>query len=176
MKIELGTFEITSGSAIISDPCYTSDTWCSYEIKCQNGQYTASVTKKGAGSWGERIFELEAILSTKLSSYNYWKDVQEADIGVDSGQAGIFDANKYCRDEFIKGSDFGSEPWDCDGPFYSACGSHTLSDKSAGVLSFGAVSASGYGDGSYNLQVLEDENGIYGMKIIFINEDQEESD
>lgn len=173
MKVTLGTFEIISGSVVISDPCYTLDSWCSYKVKCQDGQYTASVVKKKVNSWGERIHELEAILSTKLDNCNYWKDVQSADIGVDSGQAGIFDSNFYQNNEAVKESDFGSEPWDCDGPFYSACGSHTLSDKQAGVLSKGCISSSGFGDGSYNLQVLEDENGIYGMKIVFIDEDQE---
>ncbi len=169
MKIEIGKFEIASGEAIISDPCYTPDSFCEYRLECQKGQYTAFVLKKDAGNWGERIFELEAILSSKASSSN-WKEVPNIGIGVDSGQAGIFDATKYCKDEFITESDFGSEPWDCDGPFYSACGSHTLSDKHAGVLSFGAVSSSGYGDGAYELQILEDGEGIYGMKIIFINE------
>jgi len=171
MKTEIGKFEITSGEAVLSDPCYTSIDYCNYTIKCQNGQYTAYVLKHQTKGWGERIFELEVVLSSKVDNSNYWKDVHSADIGVDSGQAGIFDASKYHKDEVITESDFGSKPWNCDGPFYSACGSHTLSDKQAGVLSFGAVSFSGYGDGSYNLQVLEDENGIYGMKIIFINED-----
>ena len=47
---------------------------------------------------------------------------------------------------------------------------------SFGVMPFGAVSSSGYGDGSYDLHVLRENGEVVAAYIAFIVEDDEESD
>lgn len=43
--IDIGTFEITSGSAVVSDPCYELGTWCAGKLYAANGLYKARIGK-----------------------------------------------------------------------------------------------------------------------------------
>lgn len=57
-------------------------------------------------------------------------------------------------------NDFG-EPWynaNCD-----------ILSKMAGVIPYGTVSSSGFGDGSYYCYYIEDNSEIVAIKIVFIN-------
>lgn len=92
---------------------------------------------------------------------------RDADVGVDSGQAGFFDlaafteinGDKTIKDEFYEGV--------CD---------LTLSDTQFGAIPFGAVSSTGYGDGGYSLFTRENENDEAVEAIIVFMPDFEEDD
>ena len=60
----------------------------------------------------------------------------------------------------------GKLPTDFDDVWYTACCHLTLGDVEAGVIPYGAVSASGYGDGSYDCFVRRELNGEGYMACI----------
>lgn len=100
----LGTFDIETGKVIMSDPCYDKGTWCSAGIDgVKNGTYTAAVIMSDEGSWGIRVKELHAYHETLDFPGEIdpvWEELGDS-IGVDSGQAGIFDEKYYDSDELI---------------------------------------------------------------------------
>lgn len=89
------------------------------------------------------------------------------DVGVDSGQAGFFDANDYPED--------GGE----DEAFYETCCRQTL-DHNAGIVerfgrNMGAVSSTGWGDGSYDCHYVTDDQGqVIAAGILYIVDPEEE--
>lgn len=169
----LGHFELKSGKVMVSDPCYSRDTWCQHLLEnVRPGIYNAFVKKSDEKDWGVRCAELIAVHQDQpvdpLTVSIPWKLVREADIGVDSGQAGIFEDLHYKDDSVIAeepdfgGSDEAGEKW------YGANCDVTLSKKQAGVIPFGVVSSSGFGDGSYKLYVYRLKNEIVAIRIVFI--------
>jgi hypothetical protein len=165
-KKELGEFQITSGSVYISDPCYDIGTWCQGKTdNVKNGTWKAHIiiaTNEETG-WGNRVAELVAIHESAIDNKFEFEENSGADIGVDSGQAGIFDKEVY------KGGD--DENW------YEECCDKTLSENQAGVLEGGVVSSSGFGDGSYNAFYERDEEGnIIAIKIDFLSEEEEDDE
>lgn len=81
-------FEIPSGVVIIGDPCYKKSEQISLAV--QNGLWVGRV-KLRQGWVGELI------VSHDTNKYYRWKLLDE--IGVDSGQAGIFDISIYPEGE-----------------------------------------------------------------------------
>lgn len=232
-------FEITSGKMIVTDPCYDKQTWCQAKLDdVRNGTWYATAEYSDEDDWGDRVAQIWA-WHDSLGIDNPGRDFPTCsefipyDIGVDSGQAGFFDLDKYPDDTHK------------DDAFYDAVCKLTLSripfsvleevgvypmadlsklsdeqkanrtssnyherklyymrqftgkngednrpntDKSKmadalalhgslglfGVLPFGAVSSSGFGDGSYNLYVERDSDGeVVAARIEFIVEDPE---
>jgi hypothetical protein len=175
-------FEIVSGKVRITDPCYDTSTWCSTEVdKVKNGKWNAFVTKSDEGDWGMRCAVLEVWHS------DYKKEVVindnmkyiDADIGVDSGQAGIFDSKFYKNEEVAnkfyteKGT---GRPFDPDDLWYSLSCDQTLGEEQWGAIPYGAVSSSGYGDGSYRAYKTEIGGEIVAIKIIFIGDEEMENE
>lgn len=144
--------------------------------------------------------------------------IKKGTIGVDSGQAGIYDL-KYYRDDNVvykisdtdaisdNNIDYNSQSdynvssdyrhnsesqsatelqsevrtetqTETDNnigeEWYSMNSKLTLKPTDyAGAIPFGAVSSSGYGDGTYNVYVIKNNNSdIVGIKIIFIDEEK----
>jgi hypothetical protein len=161
--IKLGTFNVSSGEVVISDPCYELDTWCQAVKKAANGKWQAEV-EIADGKVATLLFAFHS--KEKASKYEYMKD----ELGVDSGQLRIFDKDFYRNDKIIIKDDFGTGKIILENEkFYSACCSHTLSNKLAGVLSSGAVSASGYGDGGYSGYVGFNKGGeLVCLEVAFI--------
>lgn len=167
-------FEITSGKIVCSDPCYSIPTWCQGVIdNVKNGKWIAGVATSDEGSWGERISRLwiynhEAAINDRLIIHeieNYNGSELPFSAGVDSGQFGFFDFNHYRNDESAKdlkkygfGDDFDRESGD---QWYRACCELTLGNESFGVLPFGVVSSSGFGDGSYLVKGIKNSEGLY---------------
>lgn len=177
--IELGQFEITSGEAFVSDPCYEVGTWCQAKLaNVKNGHWFASVFQSDEGDWGIRNAELIAYHeSAQQVNELDWK-LEDAEIGVDSGQAGIYDAISYRNDSMV-GEIENKLGFDLDEEgekFYAQNCDLTVDTKPfAGVLGHGVVSSSGYGDGGYNLYTIKDNDGeIVAMKVIFIGDEDEE--
>jgi hypothetical protein len=95
--IKLGTFEIVSGKVRISDPCYDKKTWCAGTLdNVATGTWKAKVVKIDRhDGWGNRCRKLIATHESFDSAMDYNSNVFDFEIGVDSGQAGIFDDKFY---------------------------------------------------------------------------------
>jgi hypothetical protein len=184
-KTIMKKFEITSGKMVISDPCYAIPTWCQGVVeRVKNGTWVSDVEK--VQSWGERVSILFAINEQALKDNPNLKDelINSQNelpftFGVDSGQLGFFDHEHYRNDNSateLPKYDFGDD-YDVDGGdvWYRAVCDLTLASEQWGVLPFGVVSSSGYGDGSYPVFAVTNEYDEYiGFMAIFIGEDDED--
>jgi hypothetical protein len=119
----------------------------------------------------------ESVPFSELEKFN-WAWVQGLDVGVDSGQAGFFDLAKYTEAVSDK-NDRGEDGCNFKAFYRDVC-DLTLTDASWGVVPFGAVSSSGYGDGDYNCFVLRKPisdpavSELVGAYIVFISEEENE--
>lgn len=164
-KKSIGAFEVSSGTVIVSDPCYKLPVK-SYQGELENvkkGTWNASVTINEG-----RCGELIATHSESPKRLVRWKRAP-FEVGVDSGQAGIFDKSVYDNEETVTEEPkfTFSRP---DYKWYCMCCDRTLyTDIRAGVVPGGAVSQSGYGDGGYDCYTIKDRDGeIIAIKIVFI--------
>lgn len=173
--LELGEFKIVSGKMAVSDPCYKPDVWCRGELEnVMNGTWYASAVEVYTGSWGRRIARLIAVHENYIGERMSKGQCAGFEVGVDSGQAGLFDDSHYQDDSIIPNPKprFFGEPSDI---WYSHCCDITLSPLSAGVLPYGVVSSSGFGDGGYDCFICRNEYGqIIRAEIEFITEDEDE--
>jgi len=168
--INLGSFTMTGEVMRVSDPCYDRGVWCCGTIEnCKTGKWNGMIARQDEGDWGVRVAMVAAIhKSSRVNkdtldriktasvdeetgdwSVSFPKDWKEGgfEVGVDSGQAGLFDELMYDEDEQFDG---------CEPPranygslFYNYCCDLTLTEPGGGVIPNGVVSRSGYGDGSY---------------------------
>lgn len=183
-------FEVTSGKMVLSDPCYELDTWCQGIIDdVKNGSWGSRVELFDSGAWGVRNSMLISMnIDAMKSNPNLEKELISSgnllnfDGGVDSGQFGHFDFDNYRKDDNVIdeslafNDDFEINVGD---KWYRACCYQTLeSDDNFGVVPFGAVSSSGFGDGSYDTYGVKDENNKWvGFITIFISdEDYDDED
>lgn len=156
----LGAFEVTSGRLIISDPCYGPGVGCQVNIDdVLTGTWEASVRSINLHSWGRRVAELEAHHALAEVNDNRW-ELCPGEVGVDSGQAGIFDQASFPRK-----ADANFDTW-----FRTAC-RLTNSDDQAGVLPAGAVSSSGVGDGGYEAYVQRRDGKVVAVKVVYLDEE-----
>lgn len=160
-----------SNKVMVSDPCYDIGTWCQIQLdNVKSGKYNVHVVKSDEDYWGIRCASLIVKHVDKEISHDTELIIHEGEVGVDSGQAGIFDMSIYPEESHTRTS---------EDIFYDECCDLTLSKMSCGILSNGKgiVSSSGYGDGGYNLLYSKDENGaIDYMHILFIAPDIYEKD
>ena len=85
------TFNVTSGKICITDPCYGKGTWCgNYDLPAKNGEWAVEVLMSNCGSWGNRVAELQCwhVEAGKIDNGKWLRLKNE--VGVDSGQAGVF--------------------------------------------------------------------------------------
>jgi hypothetical protein len=123
-----------------------------------------------------RCGELQAFLAAEpVPDRPHWKGLHR-DIGVDSGQAGFFDWQHF-RSRSAVPADW---PWKRpmlipQQPWYSMCCDVTLFGDHAGVIPYGAVSSSGWGDGGYRAYALRDDAGVVvGLRLVFLNPNEYE--
>lgn len=170
--------KITLGNEVmVSDPCYKVPTL--YQIKVKNvlsGKYETEAKKIDLGDWGKRVGYLTAIHEDYIKEDLNWKR-HTGEVGVDSGQAGIFSMDSYRNDAIVDkiglgdgdisffdsfGRDEGEgEKW------YRAICSRTLGKLHWGTYKNGVVSSSGLGDGGYELYVARVNRKIVGFCIDF---------
>ena len=172
--------QITLGEVVmVSDPCYTEPTWCQKKLdNVKPGIYNVGVDKKGFGDWGNRVHKLVAIHEDYFGREIKWK-LSFGTIGVDSGQAGIFDYPTYRKDGLIMEvpeSDFVIDRDSEGDDWYEKMCKFTLSNESWGLYDNGVVCSSGIGDGAYDLFVMEDEGKVVGMMVEFLPDEDEEED
>lgn len=89
---------ITLGAKVmVSDPCYGLGTWCQGVLKnVLPGQYACKVEYSDEGDWGIRVSAIEVThidYKGKFLALN----LEDFEVGVDSGQAGIFDYEYYTK-------------------------------------------------------------------------------
>jgi hypothetical protein len=176
MKINL------SENVRVSDPCYTDDVWCKTQLKnVLPGSYNCKVAHSDEGAWGVRISSItlvhENYTDDESLEWNY-----HSDIGVDSGQAGVFCETSYRNDEVAAGIttpevDFMIPQDDAGDAWYTKMCKFTLGGEGYGAYDTGLVSCSGIGDGSYPLYVVYDRNDkIIGMQIDYLLGDEEDEE
>lgn len=158
----------------ITDPCYDTITWCQKLLtNVSPGTYRCFVVVSDEGNWGHRVAELHAILNKvfdkyeELSEIPYDSEPLNCSIGVDSGQCGIFDADYYEEQH-------PDDDYDNKNSWYRRVCDLTYN---AGIIDgLGVACASGYGDGSYPLYVAKDKNKVVAMKVVFIDDEEDDSD
>jgi hypothetical protein len=144
---ELGIVEF-SGKVVVADPRYDRDArYVQTGFPVLPGRYHVYTVHS-------HIEDVDTCVAALLFRhedcdqipFHGWKDV-EAEIGVDSGQCGVFDESIFpqSKDRAAKET------------LYKECWDITSFDDQAGILQSrkGAVSSSGYGHGSYNLSVIK---------------------
>jgi hypothetical protein len=166
---------------MVSDPCYTPDTWC--QTKLDNvlpGKYNVEVDKHDEGTgWGVRVSSITVIHEDYVDDGD-WE--QHSECGVDSGQCGIFCMTSYRNDEMSVGittptldnpfvlpyNDKGGDMW------YEKMCHFTLHKDQWGLYDTGVVSSSGIGDGQYPLDVMMDGDKIVGMRLEYLGNSDED--
>lgn len=183
----IGPVKFSSGKVIVSDPCYEVDNGGNHTLQnVKNGIWTTTKINSDEGEWGIRTASIEAYIDQTPKEHEYQLEFN-ADVYVDSGQAGFFDLDGYRNlslftaelppvyPGFEPEENLPAEEKDAE-TFYGICCNITLRNKT-GVLPYGIVSDTGYGDGSYDLFLRKDEHGLVtAMKLVFIDEDEEEEE
>ena len=170
-------FEIVSGKVRVTDPCYDEKTWCSAGVdNVKNGVWNAFVVMKNEREWGTRCAELQVWHSDyrKDDVVTHTMEYIKADIGVDSGQAGVFDSKFFKDPKSVAGVErtYNGARLCEDEPWYSMCCDRTLGEKMWGTIPYGAVSRSGFGDGGYNAYLTKKDGKVVAIKIVFIGDDE----
>lgn len=174
------------GEVIVSDPCYEVPTWCQEVFKnVRPGVYDTEVEISDEGDGGHRVKSL-TVLHENIKS-PHWEHY--GTVGVDSGQMGVFCMTSFRNDQMSqdlpwmseKGDPFSDHPirpQDGEGEqwYVKMCDRTLSTEEGWGVYDTGVVSSSGYGDGSYELQVCQMDGLIHGFKIVFIDDSYEEED
>lgn len=80
---------------MVSDPCYGLNTWCQGVLEnVLPGNYECNVEYSDEGDWGTRVAAIEV---THEDCRIFRFEAEDFEVGVDSGQAGIFDYDYYCQ-------------------------------------------------------------------------------
>lgn len=165
----IGSFQITSGAIVVSDPCYSDLDGTGYLLQAVTGEWKVVIIEIPDGRW-KRVAALIAYhvgchKSTAVGNRRE-RHVLGGEACVDSGQMSIVD-EKF----------FGYGDGETDDPttFYGACCAAT--DNGAGIIEGGCVSCSGYGDGGYNVSVTYEQGPgpcrsqlVNSVRIDFITE------
>jgi len=170
-----------SENVMVSDPCYTPDTWC--QTKLDNvlpGLYNVDVDRHDEGTgWGTRVSSI-TVIHKDYEDTDDWE--QHSEVGVDSGQCGVFCMTSYRNDEIAEGittptldnpfvlpyNDKGGDKW------YEKICHFTLCEPQWGLYDTGVVSSSGIGDGQYPLDVMMDGDKIVGMRLEYLGNSDED--
>lgn len=144
------------GCVDITDPCYSKDVWCRMNgVKVKPGEYTCVVWYQNEDNTaGDSACKIVGIIGIYLAGVIPTQKSMEriGNIGVDAGLAGFFH-NK---------PDFSNEEWK------SFCDKLWKNDTSAWLDSYGFYSASGYGDGEYDVYAFKANGEIVSLEIRFL--------
>lgn len=168
----LGEFECVSGTLRVSDPCYEDlKTWCSGQLlKCKIGKWKAFVQYSNEDDWGLRVCKL---MISSMYNFEIIPPLHRTNfqVGVDSGQAGFFDL-KHFNDSSI--AVLTEHPLTGENAWYDMCCEKTLGAEQAGIIPYGVVSSSGYGDGGYTCKYSKMNSEIIYAEIVFIGDEENE--
>ena len=93
--IEKG-FITLNDKVMVSDPCYGLNTWCQGVLEnVLPGKYVCKVGFVDEGEWGTRVADIRVEhIDSEIIDYDC---LEEFEVGVDSGTAGIFDYEYYAK-------------------------------------------------------------------------------
>ena len=160
-RYEKGFIEV-DGQVMVSDPCYEPGVWCQGIIKNMlPGSYRVCGEIADCATWGQRVSKIW-ILHEKYTEAPPNFNEEDFEVGVDSGQAGIYNLEYYLQQWADKKT---SEEWYgrvCDETYTELNGFsfEALDDKCV-------VSSSGYGDGGYYCRTSRNNDG----KIVYVEID-----
>lgn len=185
----IGDFNINSGSVKIGDPCYEPDVWClGHCDDVLDGVWKAKLFRadKSEIKYGPRNTALFAFNKKYFENHFGFDDIEVErfikgsyitqfclnyelwQLGVDSGQAGIYDLHNYIVNKENKSDDW---CWNNNSKI-------TLYDElEAGINpdKMGCVSSSGYGDGTYDYYCYYNKEGyVVAILIMFIEGEENE--
>lgn len=170
----LGTFEVTGDKLCVTDPCYERTVWCAGVVgNVVPGTWQGVARYSDEGAYGKRVCQVEARHVKSSPSYGDRWSQQSFEVGVDSGQAGIFDERRYPQGEC---GDYGDTS-----TFYGRACEATLgrgeedpndAHRSGNVIDEGVVVSSGYGDGSYLCETLNGaDDKVVAVRVTFIDDE-----
>lgn len=149
-------------TVMVSDPCYKVGVWCQGEINnILEGEYNVFISEDDG-----RIKEL-IVSNDKYPEIEDWEINMEQsfEVGVDSGNAGIFDYKYYC--DTHEEDDILDEWYD---NMHTKLFDNGYSKNWLFFRNHGVITSSGYGDGVYHCYTAEHDNKVIAIKIIFIDE------
>lgn len=186
----IGTFQLSQPKMYISDPSYEKDTWCTKVVdNCLPGIWKAAINTNnyiweydGKKSEDHRVASVYVVHeSCKNNSvfrrigfrgnsifYESGWSLLSSQIGVDSGQCGFFDYEKYGDNdmfEFEGKCGFGSK-------WYSNCCDATLEHADI-IANMGINAASGFGDGCYTAWGHKNADGFYDAMVLYFLPDDD---
>ena len=166
-------FKIREGDVVTAtDPCYDSDVPSAY-LHLPAGEYDCMYDMVDEGDWGMRVAKC-AILKKGAGAYIWDPDdalrQYAGSTGVDAGLAGFF----------INKPDYDDSAWD------RFCKDLRKADKedmqrtgrkykNVYHTPEGFFTSSGFGDGEYNVYILDTGKEIVGAMIIFISDECEDT-
>ena len=148
----------------VTDPCYDDDASCNTKVHLPVGEYDCFYEKENEGDWG---FRIKRCAIAPRGTTPFWVENPDAkhlhdSVGVDAGLCGFF----------VNKPDYDDAAWEkfCDGLDFDTDVYHSPE---------GFFTSSGYGDGEYNVFLLDVHSGV-GVMIEFISdyedEDEDEDD
>ena len=163
-KIFLGTINLGTKTQV-TDPGYEPDDSGTVTLSTLPGKYETFMLMKNYGTLGNRVLNLQIRHKDYINKELAFSSVSYID--VDGASAGFFDYKKFVE---VKNKDKELENEPDIGPFRSICWDLLSGGKYGGIIpDYGVISKTGWGDGSYELQVAYNENlQVIAAKIIFI--------
>ena len=152
---------------LVSDPSYENGTWCTGIVEnVKEGNYITNVVycEDSHPFFYNRVAELDTILEGVNKDFLNW-EITEADIGVDSGQCGIYDY------ESVKDIIGTGESDEKDTFYGQACQCTDVDEQYKELNGYGVVSRSGLGDGNYDLYIAKQDDQVVGIKVVYIVEE-----
>ena len=172
-------FNVTSGEVFLTDPCYDYETITrdkhpgGIKSSAKNGMWIVNADVKDERDWGMRVAAIEAVHEDYIHSLNLYWTILSGSVGVDSGQAGIFDVGQYPAGEDT--GDF-NDPESFYGKVCKLTYDENNRELTHGVVDFGVVSLSGFGDGGYDAYAAKNNAGeVVGFRIVFIEDERDDS-
>ena len=158
----LGEFVNKEGKILVCDPCHDYPGFANLVPRIKEGVWRA-YKKVASPAVQEEIPVLGSRVCALRIHHEVWGDVEVGESGelpfavvVDSGQAGFFGVSTY-QDDSVVDKDFEfveTAGWDEEeyGRWYLMCAEATLSKARAGIVPYGVVGETGFGDGSYSVK------------------------
>ena len=171
--LSIGSFEVASRELIVTDPGYRFGSWFMGALKpVRAGRWNAGISMVDVGEWGSYVSRLTVWHESAPEIGGLRKVKADFKVGADSGQAGFFDAAHYRKRSSLDAAP--TETWsNGKDVWYDRCCEITLGGMQAGVLPHGAVTSSGFGDGSYYCYYFTNEScEILRAEIEFITEEE----
>lgn len=168
----------------ISDPSYDKNVLSAQVLdNCRTGEWEAATYYTSDG-WGRRVSILAARNIAGGANFSMLDNIEKGSaeledfddvIGVDAGMAGIFDDSVYGMDSTFKGwpepvNLFSNRP---GAKWFGHCCDILDNSDQAGILPFGVVSHSGFGDGAYEgFYHTGEDVKVDLVAVVFIYDDE----